>query len=152
MADDDAYYQNVIAWLLAHPAVHTDYLVDGPENPRPGDRGASGGDQLRSLPPRRSAPARMQVRHWLSRDFYKGDRAMRESGFDPSFRFGVFDGSTHHFAPVCLNALLYKYELDLAWMADRAGQARRREEVGCQAAQARRGGDGPLSYGMRRRA
>ena len=57
--------------------------------------------------------------HWLTADFYKGDRAMRESGFDPSFRFGPFDGSTHHYAPVCLNSLLYKYELDLAWMADR---------------------------------
>jgi len=29
----------------------------------------------------------------------------------------VFDGSTHHYAPVCLNSLLYKYERDLAWMA-----------------------------------
>ena len=36
--------------------------------------------------------------------------AMRESGFDPSFRFGPFDGSTHHYAPVCLNSLLYRYE------------------------------------------
>ena len=55
--------------------------------------------------------------HWLSADFYKGDRAMRESGFDPSFRWGVFDGSTQYYAPVCLNSLLYKYERDLAWMA-----------------------------------
>ena len=39
---------------------------------------------------------------------------MRESGFDPSFRWGPFDGSTHHFAPVCLNSLLYKAEMDLA--------------------------------------
>jgi alpha,alpha-trehalase len=39
---------------------------------------------------------------------------MRESGFDTSFRFGPFSGSTEDYAPVCLNALLYKYERDLA--------------------------------------
>jgi alpha,alpha-trehalase len=42
---------------------------------------------------------------------------MRESGFDPSFRFGPFSGSTDHFAPVCLNSLLYKYERDMAHFA-----------------------------------
>ncbi len=46
-------------------------------------------------------------------DYYKGDRAMRESGFDISFRFGDFSGSTHHYAPVCLNSLLYKTETDM---------------------------------------
>src|SRR6204780_2530643 len=49
----------------------------------------------------------------LSADFYKGDRSMRESGFDVSFRFGPFGAATHHFAPVCLNSLLYKTEKDL---------------------------------------
>ncbi|HEY9138702.1 MAG TPA: trehalase family glycosidase, partial [Terriglobus sp.] len=58
----------------------------------------------------------------LSRDFYKGDRAMRESGFDTSFRFGAFSGSTHHFAPVCLNSLLYKYEIDMAALANELGR------------------------------
>jgi len=46
-----------------------------------------------------------------------GDRAMRESGFDPSNRFGPFSGATHHYAPVCLNSLLYRYERDLEHMA-----------------------------------
>ena len=58
----------------------------------------------------------------LSNDFYKGDRAMRESGFDPSFRFGPYSGSTHHYAPVCLNSLLYKAEQDLADMASELGR------------------------------
>jgi len=49
----------------------------------------------------------------LSADYYKGDRSMRESGFDVSFRFGPFSAETHHFAPVCLNSLLYKTEKDL---------------------------------------
>jgi alpha,alpha-trehalase len=58
----------------------------------------------------------------LSDDFYKGDRAMRESGFDVSFRFGPFGGSTHHFAPVCLNSLLYKAETDMERFATLLGR------------------------------
>jgi alpha,alpha-trehalase len=49
----------------------------------------------------------------LSADYYKGDRSMRESGFDVSFRFGPFGAATHHYAPVCLNSLLYKTEKDM---------------------------------------
>jgi alpha,alpha-trehalase len=49
----------------------------------------------------------------LTADYYKGDRAMRESGFDISFRFGPYGAATHHYAPVCLNSLLYKTEKDL---------------------------------------
>jgi alpha,alpha-trehalase len=42
---------------------------------------------------------------------------MRESGFDISFRFGPYGAGTHHFAPVCLNSLLYKTETDLGEMS-----------------------------------
>ncbi len=56
----------------------------------------------------------------LSADFYLGDRAMRESGFDVTFRFGPFAGSTHHYAPACLNSLLFRYEQDLARFSPRA--------------------------------
>ncbi|HME31207.1 MAG TPA: trehalase family glycosidase [Terriglobales bacterium] len=55
-------------------------------------------------------------------DYYKGDRAMRESGFDISFRFGNFSGSTHHYAPVCLNSLLYKEEMDMASISKLLGK------------------------------
>jgi alpha,alpha-trehalase len=48
--------------------------------------------------------------------FYEGDRAMRESGFDPTGRFGPFGAATTRYAPVCLNTLLYKMERDLAWI------------------------------------
>jgi alpha,alpha-trehalase len=120
MGDDPSYYQNVIQWLLAHPSVHTDYLVDGPEtipdNPTAADRAHLA--EISCDPQASPVCAQAHIStHWLSRDFYKGDRAMRESGFDTSFRFGPFSGSTHHNAPMCLNALLYKYERDLAWMA-----------------------------------
>ncbi len=119
--DDSSYYADVIRWLLAHPDVKTDYLVDGPDNPNPKQQAILAN---LSCDPRTShVCARAHVDgHWLTADFYKGDRAMRESGFDPSFRFGPFSGSTHHYAPVCLNSLLYKYERDLAWMATRLGK------------------------------
>ncbi len=46
--------------------------------------------------------------------FYKGDRSMRESGFDPSSRFGALNVDIIHYAPVCLNSLLYIMEDDAA--------------------------------------
>ncbi len=58
----------------------------------------------------------------LSADFYKGDRSMRESGFDISFRFGPFSAATHHYAPVCLNSLLYKAEKDLEQISRMLGR------------------------------
>lgn len=70
----------------------------------------------------------------LSPEYYKGDRSMRESGFDITFRFGPYGADTHHYAPVCLNSLLYKTERDLEkisnWLQDKhaAGQWRERAE------------------------
>ncbi len=46
--------------------------------------------------------------------FYKGDRSMRESGFDPSNRFGPFSIDVIHYNPVCLNSLLYLMEMQTA--------------------------------------
>jgi len=46
--------------------------------------------------------------------FYKGDRSMRESGFDPSGRFGPFSIDIIHYNPVCLNSLLYLMEVQTA--------------------------------------
>ena len=46
--------------------------------------------------------------------FFKGDRSMRESGFDPTDRFGPFSVDIVHYLPVCLNALLYQMEQDIA--------------------------------------
>ena len=52
--------------------------------------------------------------HQLTALFYKGDRSMRESGFDPSNRFGPFSADIIHYNPVCLNALLYLMEAQTA--------------------------------------
>ena len=116
MADDSTYYPDVIRWLVAHPREGEGFLVKGSEHPD-----AAEAARLKQS----SCDVRASVvceRAWaggyrLSRDFYLGDRAMRESGFDPSFRFGPFSGATHHYAPVCLNSLLYRYERDLAHFA-----------------------------------
>jgi alpha,alpha-trehalase len=60
----------------------------------------------------------------LTPDFYKGDRSMRESGFDPSNRFGPFSADITSYNPVCLNSLLYVMERDAAQMMRLAGRAR----------------------------
>jgi len=51
-----------------------------------------------------------EKRNILTDLFYKGDRSMRESGFDPSNRFGPFSVDIIHYDPVCLNSLLYLME------------------------------------------
>eukprot|EP01116_Phalansterium_solitarium_P001896 TRINITY_DN1172_c0_g1_i1.p1 TRINITY_DN1172_c0_g1~~TRINITY_DN1172_c0_g1_i1.p1 ORF type:complete len:377 (+),score=139.73 TRINITY_DN1172_c0_g1_i1:223-1353(+) len=46
--------------------------------------------------------------------FYKGDRSMREAACDIGCRFGWFNVDVIHYAPVCLNSLLYRFETDMA--------------------------------------
>jgi alpha,alpha-trehalase len=54
--------------------------------------------------------------------FYQGDRSMRESGFDPSGRFGPFSVDIIHYNPVCLNSLLYLMEMQSAEIMDVLGR------------------------------
>jgi alpha,alpha-trehalase len=117
MADASTYYPDVIRALVEHPSPEgAAFLVKGSEHPD-----AAEAARLKQI----SCDVRASVvcmRAWyggyrLSRDFYVGDRAMRESGFDTSDRFGSFSGNTHHYAPVCLNSLLYRYERDMAHFA-----------------------------------
>jgi alpha,alpha-trehalase len=56
--------------------------------------------------------------------FYKGDRSMRESGFDPSNRFGPFNIDIIHYNPVCLNSLLYLMEVQTAQILTELGHKR----------------------------
>jgi alpha,alpha-trehalase len=107
MHDDPSYYQNVITKLLAL----------GPQ----GERFLRPVQPAETSIPRIPGPQGTLVT--LTDEFYKGDRAMRASGFDVSFRFGPYGGDTHHFAPVCLNALLFKEESDLAHIAETLGNA-----------------------------
>lgn len=53
--------------------------------------------------------------------FYLGDRSMRESGYDPSDRFGRFNIDVTFFNPVDLNSLLYTYELEMGRLLQQIG-------------------------------
>jgi alpha,alpha-trehalase len=123
MADDDTYYIDVIRWLVAHPSgANALFLVKGAEYPE-----AAEAVRLKQTSCDVNSSA-VCMRAWfdgyrLGRGFYEGDRAMRESGFDTSDRFGPFSGSTQDYAPVGLNCLLYRYERDLAHMAHLLGKA-----------------------------
>jgi alpha,alpha-trehalase len=121
MADASTYYPDVILALVKHPSPEGEaFLIKASEHPD-----AAEAARLKQT----SCDVRASVvcaRAWygdshggyrLSRDFYVGDRAMRESGFDTSDRFGPFSGAAHHYAPVCLNSLLYRYERDMAHFA-----------------------------------
>jgi alpha,alpha-trehalase len=121
MADDSSYYPDVIRWLLAHPGVHPEYLVDGPTKPTPAQAAALAKTSCDIAASHVCALAVVDG-HRLSATYYRGDRAMRESGFDTSFRFGPFSGSTDQYAPVCLNSLLFKYEKDMAHFATLLGR------------------------------
>lgn len=69
--------------------------------------------------------------------FYQGDRAMRESGFDPTQRFGPFSVDIIHYVPVCLNALLYQMEVDLAQICEQVQDSGRQAHWQHQAEQRR---------------
>jgi len=132
LADDNTYFHDVIGWLLDHPDQDPGYLVKSqresnldPEHPEYNCNPHTGATR---------EPACVRG-YGLSDDFYLGDRAMRESGFDSSFRFGPFCGSTHHYAPVCLNSLLYRYEQEMAECAAELGLSMEVEDWNLRAAQ-----------------
>ncbi len=122
MADTSTYFPDVIRALVEHPTpAGNAFLIKGSEHP---DAAEAARLKLASCNVHASVVCE---RAWyggyrLTSDFYKGDRAMRESGFDTSDRFGPFSGAAHHYAPVCLNSLLYRYERDLAHIAHLLGK------------------------------
>jgi len=120
-AQNSDYYRGVIKWLLAHRAEDPGYLLKGPEHPDKleATRLAATSCDVRSSPV--CAGAWLDG-YRLTAAFYRGDRAMRESGFDINFHFGPFGGSTQHYAPVSLNSLLYRSELDLRDFARQLGK------------------------------
>jgi alpha,alpha-trehalase len=109
---DSSYLRGVIEWLMAHPSKDPGYLVKASEHP--GDAEAAH-LKIASCDVRTSTvcAGAWAGGYRLSADYYLGDRAMRESGFDTSFRAGPFGGSTHQYATVDLNSLLYRYERNL---------------------------------------
>jgi len=141
LGDPSHYYRGAAYFFLAHERPFKTFLVHegddrsastvlGPRfpvfvcDPEAVDVGAS-----------ECAPASWVT---LSADFYEGDRSMRESGFDVSFRFGPFGAATHHFAPVCLNSLLYKTEKDMERMSILLGHSQDAKKWSSKAADRRK--------------
>jgi alpha,alpha-trehalase len=122
--DDPTYYRTVAAYFEKDPQLAQKYLAtqngNTPEMPEI-LRHFSGrvSDPSAGVP---AVPRGFASGLVLSSDFYKGDRAMRESGFDDTFRFGPYGAETHHFAPVCLNSLLYNEEKNLQEIAEILGR------------------------------
>ncbi|HLH06810.1 MAG TPA: trehalase family glycosidase [Terriglobales bacterium] len=111
----DPYYAEMITAVFAGD-LHTDYLAtDGKWS------GPAYKFQVCNDSPSDQTCAKT-TRLLLTDDYYEGDRAMRESGFDVSSRFGPYSGHTHHYAPVCLNSLLYQTEENLESIATILGK------------------------------
>jgi alpha,alpha-trehalase len=114
LQDETGTYRKVAAYFFFHPAQADHYIVENLPGVTEPVAGAAYTQQVCEAPlamARAECEKRQEFK--LSSDYYKGDRSMRESGFDVSFRFGPFGAATHHYAPVCLNSLLYKTEKDL---------------------------------------
>jgi alpha,alpha-trehalase len=112
--DESGFYRKVAQYFFLHPAQADSYLVETPPKSNEAVAGSPYSLQVCDVPLTMAPPGCEKPKPFkLSADYYKGDRSMRESGFDVSFRFGPFGSGTHHYAPVCLNSLLYKNEKDL---------------------------------------
>jgi alpha,alpha-trehalase len=136
LKDETDHYQKVAEYFLQHPELGNRFLLDDSQGQL--NKDAAGSRYSLQLC---DIPLAMQKTHCepveelsLSREYFKGDRSMRESGFDISFRFSAFGADTHHFAPVCLNSLLYKSEKDLESIAVMLGRPQEAEQWKKQAA------------------
>jgi alpha,alpha-trehalase len=120
LQDETDIYRQVAAYFLLHPAfpAYTGEAANVPGGRASGSpysvRVCGAGQSESSCEPTQLIK--------LFPDYYKGDRSMRESGFDISFRFGPYGAATHHYAPVCLNSLLFKTERDLVEMSRLLGK------------------------------
>jgi alpha,alpha-trehalase len=122
--DETGFYRKVAQYFFLHPEQADHYLVEAPPGTDQQVAGSAYTLQVCDAATTMAHPECEPARQFkLSKDYYKGDRSMRESGFDVSFRFGAFGSATHHYAPVCLNTLLYKTEKDLEQISRWLGQA-----------------------------
>jgi len=121
--DEGGFYRKVATYFFFHPALADDYIH---ENLPRVEQSAGGAPYTLQICDVSHTMARAGCdephEYKLSSDYYKGDRSMRESGFDVSFRFGPFGAATHHYAPVCLNSLLYKTEKDMEQISQWLGR------------------------------
>lgn len=124
LQDETGFYRKVATYFFFHPEQADHYIVENLPGVTEPVAGAGYTQQVCEIPltmARAECETRREFK--LSSDYYKGDRSMRESGFDVSFRFGPYGSATHHYAPVCLNSLLYKTEKDLEQISRWLGHA-----------------------------
>ena len=125
LQDETGLRRRVAGYFLLRPELSRTYVVVK-DTAQPA-QAAAGPDYIAQVCDAATTMARPECdaagRVQLSADYYKGDRSMRESAFDISFRFGPYGAATHHFAPVCLNSLLYKTEKDLEQISGLLGRA-----------------------------
>jgi len=125
LKDETDHYRRVAAYLVMHPELDRGYLDREPvAKPNPDGVGKHYAVEVceASVMTAPKPDCEDATGVTLSKEFYRGDRSMRESGFDVSFRFGPHGAGTHHYAAVCLNSLLYKYEKDMEVMSTMLGR------------------------------
>jgi alpha,alpha-trehalase len=124
LQDEGGFYRDVASYFMVHPEQADHYLVEQKPGQADDGRGASYVIKVCDVEVTMAHPECAKERIVrLSADYYKGDRSMRESGFDISFRFGAYGSATHHYAPMCLNSLLYKAERDIEKISGLIGKA-----------------------------
>jgi len=132
LKDETDHYRKVASYFLNHPEQDRGYLVRKGADTKNGNSPSVGRHYSVQIcdvaTTREKAGCDETEEITLSRDFYRADRSMRESGFDVSFRFGPHGAATHHYAAVCLNSLLFKYEKDLEEISRLLGNAKDSEE------------------------
>jgi alpha,alpha-trehalase len=118
----ESYYHKVVNWFVRHRSQAGPWLVASGDASRAAE--AAGPEFTVSTCAQDEGTQVCTVTGSvrLTADYYKGDRAMRESGFDVTFHYGPYAAGTHHHASVALNSLLYKTEEDLALIASRLGR------------------------------
>lgn len=121
----DAYYRHAATYFVAHPEAATGYLLWMSSNRPQAHLGSI--FPVYVCNPGAAAPSSASGCERagavvLSGAFYKGDRSIRASGFDITFKFGPFGDATPDYAAVGLNCLLYREEKDLEWMGDQLGR------------------------------
>ena len=129
LGDPSHYYREVAEYFLMHPGDNHGQMVLANADDSAQALSVTGqiydlfvcGTQVRTSAEADAKDCR-ENRVALTAEYYKADRSMRESGFDVTFRFGPYGDETQRYAPVCLNSLLYKTELDLARISDLLGK------------------------------
>ena len=125
--DENAFYRKVIDYFVVHPEDADHDLVEETgellQRQAPAAYGSAYNVTVCDIPMTKGSPE-CEPPHpvRLGADYYKGDRAVRESGFDISFRFGAYGAATHRYAPDCLNSLLYKTEMDMEQISEELGK------------------------------